>query len=76
MENYTFDHLIQDLNSGYNIYFTYMDNRYILSKVAENAYAQELLTIKEKSPHPKMNIISLKVIKENFKHMTDFEYAV
>jgi hypothetical protein len=77
MENkYTLEKLLKDLENGFGLYYTYLDNRYLLRKVADNAYSQELITIKEKSPHPKLSIVSLKVVKEIYKGMTDFEYEV
>ncbi len=53
-----------------------MDNRYQLSKVAKNCYSQELLTIKEKSPHPKFAMLTLKRVKELFPYMENIEYRV
>ena len=76
MEKYTLEKMLKDLDSGFGIYFNYMDNRYLVHKVAENAYSQELTTIKEKSPHARMNIVSSKALKEIFKFMTEFEYNI
>lgn len=75
-ETYTFERLWYELSQGYQIQFTYMDNRYLLSRVAKNCYSQELLTKKEKSPHPKLSMITLKRVKELFPFMEDIEYKV
>lgn len=76
MEEYTFERLWYELNQGYQIQYTYMENRYQLSKVAKNCYSQELLTIKEKSPHPKFAMLTLKRVKELFPYMENIEYRV
>lgn len=76
MEEYTFERLWVELNKGYQIQFTYLDNRYLLSKVSQNCYSQELLTFKPKSPHPKFSMLTLKRVKEIFPFMTDIEYKV
>ena len=76
MENYTFEKLWEDLDNGFQIYYTYMDLRYLLYKTASNCYTQELVTIKEKNPHPKFSIITLKRVKELFPYMEDLEYKI
>ena len=74
MENYTFNHFWKDLDDGLEIYYTYMDIRYIIYKLTKNCYKQELITRDEKSPHPKMAILTLNRVKELFEFMSDFEY--
>ena len=76
MEDYTFERLWYELSQGYQIQYTYLDNRYLLSKVTKNCYSQELLTQKEKSPHPKLSMLTLKRVKEIFPYMQDIEYKV
>ena len=44
MENYTFEKMWQDLRNGYQIYYTYVGNRYLLFKTAPNCYTQKLLS--------------------------------
>ena len=39
-EEYTFEQLWKELNEGYQIYYTYMDKRYILSKLDKNCYSR------------------------------------
>ena len=38
MEGYTFEKMWVDLKNGYQIYYTYVGNRYVLFKTAENCY--------------------------------------
>jgi len=76
MEEYTFEKLWKELDDGYQIYYTYMDNRYILTKLKNNCYSQELITKKEKQPHPRKLIVTLKSVKEVFPFMEDIEYKI
>lgn len=72
---YTFNRFWKDLDNGLEIYYTYMQKRYLIYKLTKNCYKQELLIDeKEKSPHPKMSILTLKRVKELFPYMEDFEY--
>lgn len=74
MENYTLQKMRKDLNNGFGLYFNYNHNRYLIHKVSDNCYSQELITIKEKSPHARLNLISDKALKEMFPFMEEFEY--
>ena len=75
MKEYPFTHFWKDLDDGLEIYYTYMGKRYLISKIAKNCYRQELIKKeKEKSPHPKMTVLTLKRVKELFEFMEDFEY--
>lgn len=76
MENYTLEKMRKDLNNGFGLYFNYNHNRYLIHKVSDNCYSQELITIKEKSPHARLNLISDKILKEMFPFMEEFEYKV
>ena len=40
MEGYTFEDMWLDLKNGYQIYYTYVRNRYVLFKTAKNCYTQ------------------------------------
>ena len=40
---YTFDEFYKNLEDGYQIYFTYVRNRYLLFKTSENCYTQQLI---------------------------------
>ena len=74
MEDYTLDRMKQDLDNGFGLYFDYNNNRYLVFKVSDNCYSQELITIKEKSPHARHSLISSKALKEMFPFMSEFEY--
>lgn len=76
MNDYTFEDFERDLDSGYQIFFTYVRNRYVVFKTSENCYTQKLLTDNPKNPHPMMQIVTHKRIFEMFPFMEDFEYKV
>ena len=76
MENYTLEKMEMDLNNGFGLYFNYNNNRYLIYKVSNNCYSQRLITIKEKSPHACLNLISYKVLKEMVPFMADIEYKI
>lgn len=76
MKNYTFEMMWEDLNNGYQIYYTYVRNRYLLFKTAQNCYTQKLLSTNEKNPQPKMTMLTLKRVKEIFPNMEDIEFKV
>ncbi len=75
MENYTFNNFWKDLDDGLEIYYQYMGRRYLIYKLTKNCYRQELIKDNnEKSPHPKMSILTLKRVRELFDYMEEFEY--
>ena len=76
MDDYTFEKLWEDLNNGFQIYFVYMEKRYLLYKTAQNCYTQELVSHDYKSPHPKFTVITLKKVKELFPYMEELEYKI
>ena len=76
MEEYTFEKMWVDLSNGYQIYYTYVRNRYLLFKTAQNCYTQKLLSEDSKNPQPKMSMLTLKRVKEMFPYMEDIEYRV
>ena len=75
-EKYTFKQFDKNLDDGYQIYFTYVRNRYLLFKTSENCYTQKLLEEDEKNPQPRMAIITHKRVKEIFPFMENIEYKV
>lgn len=75
-ENYKFINFEKDLNNGYQIYLTYVNNRYLVYKTASNCYTQELMEYDEKNPQPRLAVITRKKLKEIFKYATDLEYKV
>lgn len=74
MENYTFQQFWKDLDDGYQIYFDYMEIRYLIYKMQKNCYKKEMITEKAKCPIQKHEIITLKHVKELFDFMENFEY--
>lgn len=76
MEKYTFEQMWLDLKNGYQIYYTYVRNRYVLFKTAENCYTQKLLYDEPKNPQPKMAMLTLKRVQEIFPYMEDIEYKI
>ena len=44
---YTFTNFSEDLDNGYKILFDYVRNRYVVYKVDENCYMQELVEKKQ-----------------------------
>ena len=69
MEEYTLEKMWLDLQNGYQIYSTYVRNRYVLFKTAKNCYTQKLLTDNPKNPQPKMSMLTLKRVKEICPYM-------
>ena len=75
-EKYTFEMMWEDLNNGYQIYYTYVRNRYLLFRTAKNCYTQKLLSDNSKNPQPKSTVLTLKRVMEMFPYMEDIEYKV
>ena len=73
---YTFERFEKELEEGYQIFYTYVRNRYVLFKTSENCYTQKLLSTNDKNPQPKMSMLTLKRVKEMFPDMEDIEYKV
>ena len=42
-KNYSFQMFWEDLNNGFQIYYTYMDCRYLIYKMTKNCYKNELI---------------------------------
>ena len=76
MENYKFKDFENDLNNGFQLYLTFVNNRYLIYKTSANCYTQELIDYDEKNPQPRLSIITHKRLKELFKYSTDLEYRV
>ena len=76
MEGYTFEKFKKDLDNGYQMYYTYVRNRYLLFKSKEDCYTQKLLTDDPKNPQPRMSMLTHKRVKEMFPFMEDIEYKV
>ena len=68
MENYKFRDFEKDLEKGFQIYLTFVNNRYLIYKTNTNCYTQELVEYDEKNPQPRVTIITYKRLKEIFKY--------
>ena len=73
---YKFNDFDKDLDNGYQIYLTFVNNRYLIYKTSENCYTQELLDYDEKNPQPRVSMITYKRLKEIFKYSIDIEYKI
>ena len=73
---YTFERFEKELDDGYQMYYTYVRNRYLIFKTAENCYTQKLLSKQENNPQPTHAMLTFKRVKEMFPHMEDIEYKV
>lgn len=71
---YTFERFEKELDYGYQMYYTYVRNRYLLFKTAENCYTQKLISDHTKNPQPRQIVITHKRIEEMFPFMEDIEY--
>ena len=74
--NYTFERLDNELDNGFQIYFTFVNNRYLVFKTTENCYTQKLISVYDKNPQPRMAMITRRRLKEIFPFMEDIEYKV
>lgn len=74
MENYTFEEFEDILDTGYQVYFTYLTNRYLLFKTTENCYTLKLIHVGQKNPPPRMSMVTKKYVMEVFPFMEDIEY--
>lgn len=71
---YTFNKFSKDLDDGYKILFNYVRNRYVVYKVKENCYMQELVEQMSRNPVPEKAMITTKAIKQMFPYMKEIEY--
>ena len=73
---YTFEKFEEELEQGYELYYTYVRNRYVLFKTSDNCYTQKLLSDNPKNPQPRMTMLTLKRVQEIFPYMEDIEYKI
>ena len=73
-EKYTFEMFWEDLDNGYKILYEYVRDRYMLYKVNDNCYMQELVEQKSRNPVQEKALITFKAVKEMFPFMKEFEY--
>ena len=76
MEGYTFEMMYEDLRNGYQIYYTYVRNRYLLFRTAKNCYTQKLVSKGSKNAPQSTAMLTLKSVKEMFPFMEDIEYKI
>ncbi len=71
-----FEKFEKQLDDGFQVYFNYVNNRYLVFKTTENCYTQKLITISEKNPQPRMSMITKKRLVEMFPFMEDVEFKI
>ena len=76
MENYKFKDFENDLNNGFQLYLTFVNNRYLIYKTSANCYTQELIDYDEKNPQPSKKMLTRKRVKEIFPNKEDIEYKI
>ena len=74
--NYTFERFEKELDEGYQMFYTYVRNRYLLFKTAENCYTPKLISEYDKNPQPRHIVVTHKRIEEMFPFMEDIEYRI
>lgn len=65
MENYTFEEFEKILDDGYQVFFTYLKNRYLLFKTNENCYTQKLIAVRSKKSTCKNGNGNKKIYRRN-----------
>ena len=65
---------IEDLDNGYKILFDYVRDRYVVYKVNDNCYMQELVEQKSRNPAQAKSMITFKAVKQMFPFMEQIEY--
>ena len=73
-EKYKFEQFVEHLDNGYKILYEYVRDRYMLYKVNDNCYMQELVEQKSRNPVQEKALITFKAVKEMFPFMKEFEY--
>lgn len=73
-DGYTFQMFWEDLDNGFEIYYTYMECRYLIYKMGKNCYKTEIIDAKHKTMHQKTSMLTLKRVMELFEFMENLEY--
>ena len=76
MQDKEFEEFEKELDCGYQVYFTYVRNRYLVFKSADNCYTQKLISQHDKNPQPRQSMITKKRLHEMFPFMEEMEYKV
>lgn len=74
MDNLTFEEFEKILDDGYQVYFTYLTNRYLFFKSSENCYTLKVIVVGQKNPPAKQQMVTKKYIMEIFPFLEDIEY--
>lgn len=69
-----FEQFEKQLDEGFQVYFTYVRNRYLVFKTTENCYTQKLISINEKNPQPRQQMITYKRLQEIYPFMEEIEF--
>ena len=75
-KEYTFEMFWEDLDNGFEIYYNYMNCKYLIYKLSKNCYKNELIEAPDKCPHQRSAVLTLKRVKEIFEYMENIEYKV
>lgn len=76
MEEKKFEEFELELENGFQVYFTYVRNRYLVFKTSDNCYTQKLISQNDKNPQPRLSMITKKRLSEIYPFMEDVEYKV
>jgi hypothetical protein len=73
-DKYKFEQFVEDLDNGYKILYEYVRDRYMLYKVNDNCYMQELVEQRSRNQVQEKALITFKAVKDMFPFMKEFEY--
>lgn len=73
-KNYTFEYFFEDLKNGFQMYYTYLNCRFLIYKMNKNCYRVDLIEAPPKSPMQQTQIYTLKMVKEIFPYMENIQY--
>lgn len=76
MQEKTFEEFENELENGFQVYFTYVRNRYLVFKTSDNCYTQKLISKNDKNPQPRIAMITRKRLNEIYPFMEEVEYKV
>lgn len=74
MQDHTFEEFEEILDKGYQVYFTYLNNRYLVFKTNENCYTKKMIYQGSKNPPAKFAVITKKYLNEIYDFMEEIEY--
>lgn len=74
MNEKTFEEFEKILDSGYQVYFNYLNNRYLIFKTNDNCYTQKLIKQGSKNPPAVISMITKKYLNEIYSFIDEIEY--